>query len=187
MSAIDNLTRVWIEKIIRSHPVKKTDMSLLRMFGMEGKCVIYTTRDSTQLVYLLVLRDETGELLLSNNDPYICDQLKENLFNVEIIIKDVVHRIALRKHLLEQVEIELLKVSLPLAVDVKTHMLFHITASSVDQFRMGLRQEKPLDIRYLGKLSPERMRVIGILRQIGLTVWTEGGGSLFLEKKGDSL
>jgi len=182
MSAIDNLSRMWVKAVIKTYPVKKIDMSLQRVFGLEGKCVIYTTRDSVKLTYLMVLRDETGELLLSNNDPFIQEQLQENLFNVESIIKDVIHRIALREYLLQQVEKELANVILPLTVDVKSRVLFHITATSIEQFRVDLKQEKVLDIRYLGKLSPERLRAIDILRQIGLTVWVGGESSLLLEK-----
>ena len=53
MSVIDHISQMWVKGIIKRYPVKKIDMTL-RTFGVEGVCVIYTTRDSEDLVYLII-------------------------------------------------------------------------------------------------------------------------------------
>jgi len=176
---------MWVKRIIKLYPVKKIDMSLRRTFGVEGVCTIYTTRDASKLAYLIITRDETGEILISNDDHYIEQQFQENLFNVEVVIKEVISRIALRECLLKQIEGILTKVKLPISVDVRTRTLFHVTpTSSIEQFHIDPRQNNVLDLRYLGELSGEKYQAVEILRKIGITVWVkEKTGMLFLEEK----
>jgi len=176
---------MWVKGIIKLYPVKKIDMSLQRTFGMEGVCVIYTTRDASRLAYLIITRDATGEILISNDDTYIEKQFQESLFNVEDVIKDVIYRTNLREYLLKQIEEMLVDTKLPIQVDVKTRTLFHVTPSSkIKQFHINSRQNNVLDLRYLGELSEMKIQAVEILRKIGITVWIKGGGdTLFLEEK----
>jgi len=103
MSVTEQIAHMWVKGVIKQYPVKKVDMSLRRTFGVEGVCVIYTTRNDSELTYLIIMRDVTGEILVSDDDTYIKEQFQENLFNVEVVIKDVISHISTRDYLLKQV------------------------------------------------------------------------------------
>jgi hypothetical protein len=174
MAVIKHISQKWVEGIIKRFPIKRVDMSLGRTFGVEGVCVIYTTRDSSELAYLIVTRDSTGEILILNEDIYIEQQLRENLFNVEPVIRTIVASIKLREFFLKQVEGVLATVNLPMSIDVKTRTLFHVTPSaSIERFHIDPQKKNVVDLRYLGFLSKEKAQAIEVLRNIGVTVWVK--------------
>ena len=185
MQIFDEIANMWKKFTIKNYPLKKLDMDLSKSFKVKGRCIVYSTRDLVRFKYLIIVRDELGNLQISDNDEYVGKMLEENLFNIESIIQNVLSQMFLRIGILQQIEKELQYLTLPLLIDVTSRSMLHITSKRIEQFKVGFRQNQVLDLRYLGNLSPEKINVINLLRQLGFVIWVEGEGQFFLETRSD--
>lgn len=148
-------------------------MSLNNTFNIEGRFLLYASRNGENIVYLLIMQDVHGKLLFSVNNSYIKEQLHKNIFNIETVIREILQHLSLQETLLQQIEKDLKETSLPISIDTKSRSLFHITETDIYQFHIGLEQKNVFDLRYLGKLSERKLHIVYALRKIGVSILTE--------------